>query len=173
MSPGAHSGVRRGYGRALAVAALAMAADQLTKGLARGAIEPGETVGFVAGIDFVRVANDGIAFGLLDDAGSAVLVVATLAFAALLGFFLARGDRDGLWLPIGLIVGGAVGNLIDRIRDGYVTDFIDPPAWPAFNLADVEITVGVAIMAVLMLREPGAGQEPAEGTGAQPGAPAR
>jgi signal peptidase II len=170
VSPGSQPAARHGYGRALAVAAIAAALDQLTKALARGAIEPGETIEVGAGIDLVRVANDGIAFGLLGGAGSAVLIVATLAFVALLGFFLARGDRAGLWLPIGLIVGGAVGNLVDRIRDGYVTDFIDLPAWPAFNLADVEITVGVAILLLLMLREPAPETEPTE---TQPGAPAR
>jgi signal peptidase II len=163
VSPGSQPAARHGYGRALAVAAIAAGLDQLTKALARGAIEPGETIEVGAGIDLVRVANDGIAFGLLGGAGSAVLIVATLAFVALLGFFLARGDRAGLWLPIGLIVGGAVGNLVDRIRDGYVT-------WPAFNLADVEITVGVAILLLLMLREPAPETEPTE---TQPGAPAR
>lgn len=169
-SPGSGRGA---HAAALAVALASVAADQLTKGLARGSIEPGERVDVVAGVDLVRVANDGIAFGLLDDAGSVVLVVATLAFAALLAFFLARGGRAGLWLPIGLIVGGAVGNLIDRIREGFVTDFIDLPAWPAFNLADVEITVGVAIMMIVVLREPGpeaeeggaSDEEPAAGAG--------
>ena len=100
----------------------------------------------VAGIDIVRVTNRGIAFGLLDDAGSLVLVIAAVAFAALLGVFLASAERPGLWLPIGLLAGGALGNLIDRIREGAVTDFIDPPRWPAFNLADVEITIGVVLL---------------------------
>lgn len=169
------------YVAALLVAAVAIAADQITKGLARGSIEPGDRVEVGAGIDLVRVANDGIAFGLLDDAGSAVLVIATLAFAALLGFFLVRGDRPGLWLPIGLITGGAIGNLIDRVREGFVTDFIDLPAWPAFNLADVEITVGVVIMMFVYLREPDDEGAPGDTASAplataeadEPGSPAR
>ena len=148
------------YAGALAIAAVAVAADQITKALARGGIAPGEVIDLPAGIHLVRVANEGIAFGLLDDAGSAVLVVATLAFAALLGFFLARADRPGLWLPIGLITGGAVGNLIDRVREGFVTDFIDPPRWPAFNVADIEITIGVIAMMILYVREPDPESEP-------------
>ena len=135
-----------GYGRAALVALVALALDQLTKALVRGDFEPGERVDFLPGIDLVRVANRGIAFGLLDDAGSLVLVLAAVAFAGLLGVFLAASDRRGLWLPIGLLAGGAVGNLIDRVHEGAVTDFVDIGPWPAFNLADVEITLGVVIL---------------------------
>jgi signal peptidase II len=140
--------VRRGpgYGRAALVALVALGLDQLTKALVRGGIDPGERIDFLPGADLVRVANRGIAFGLLDDAGSLVLVLAAVAFAALLTVFLAASDRRGLWLPIGLLAGGAVGNLIDRIHEGAVTDFVDIGPWPAFNLADVEITLGVVIL---------------------------
>ena len=58
-----------------------------------------------------------------------------------------------LWLGVGLLAGGAIGNLVDRIRDGAVTDFIDPPLWPAFNLADVAITAGVVVIALTALRD--------------------
>ena len=135
-----------GYGRAALVALVALELDQLTKALVRSDFEPGERVDFLPGIDLVRVANRGIAFGLLDDAGSLVLVLAAVAFAGLLGVFLAASDRRGLWLPIGLLAGGTVGNLIDRIHEGAVTDFVDIGPWPAFNLADVEITLGVVIL---------------------------
>jgi signal peptidase II len=137
---------RPGLGRAGIVALAAVALDQITKAWARGAVAPGETIDLFLGIDIVRVANRGIAFGLLDDLGSAVIIIAAVAFAVLLLLFLVGADRPGLWLPIGLLAGGATGNLIDRLRDGYVTDFIDPPRWPAFNLADVEITAGVIIL---------------------------
>lgn len=139
------------FGRALIVAALVLAVDQATKALARSRIDPGERVDFVAGIDLVRVSNEGIAFGLLDDAGALVLLLATAAFAVLLAYFLAHSERRGIWLPIGLLAGGALGNLLDRIRAGAVTDFIDPPRWPAFNLADVAITVGVALLFLVYL----------------------
>jgi signal peptidase II len=101
---------------------------------------------------------------MLDDAGAAVIVIAAIAFAALLGAFLASAERPGLWLPIGLLAGGAIGNLIDRVRDGFVTDFIDPPRWPAFNIADIEITVGVLILIALYAfgDEPAAEEKPTE-----------
>ena len=135
---------------------LAVAADQLTKALVRGSIEPSETVSFLPGIDLVRVANDGIAFGLFDGLSSGLLVAIGLLFTIGLGIFLISEveTRPGLWLPAGLLAGGAIGNLIDRLRDGFVTDFIDPPAWPAFNFADIEITVGVVLLAWALLREP-------------------
>ena len=135
---------------------LAVGADQLTKALVRGSIEPTETVSFLPGIDLVRVANDGVAFGLFDGASSGLLVLIGVVFTAgLAAFLLHEADaRPGIWLPVGLLAGGAIGNLLDRLREGYVTDFIDPPAWPAFNLADVEITVGVILMAWALLREP-------------------
>lgn len=135
-----------GLGRATAVAAVAIALDQVTKGVVRGNVTPGERIDVFGGLEIVRVANRGIAFGMLDGAGSAVIVIAAIAFAILLGVFLVSAERPGLWLPIGLLAGGAVGNLIDRVRDGFVTDFIDPPRWPAFNVADIEITLGVVIL---------------------------
>lgn len=135
-----------GLGRAAAVAVAAVALDQASKAIVRASIAPGERIDVAGVIDVVRVANRGIAFGMLDGAGSTVLVIAALAFAALLGTFLVSAERPGLWLPIGLLAGGAVGNLIDRVREGFVTDFIDPPGWPAFNIADIEITAGVLIL---------------------------
>lgn len=140
------SGRAPGLGRAAAVAVAAIALDQISKAVLRAQVLPGERVDVLGVLDIVRVSNRGIAFGMLDDAGPLVLVIAAVAFAALLGTFLASAERPGLWLPIGLLAGGAVGNLIDRVREGFVTDFLDPPRWPAFNVADIEITLGVAIM---------------------------
>lgn len=140
------SGRGAGLGKAALVALVAIAADQITKAIVRGQVMPGERIDAVAGIEIVRVHNSGIAFGLLNDAGSIVLVIAALAFAALLAMFLLSADRPGLWLPVGLLAGGALGNLIDRFREGFVTDFIDPPRWPAFNVADIEITLGVILL---------------------------
>jgi signal peptidase II len=135
-----------GLGRAAAVAVVAIAVDQVSKAIVRGQVLPGERVDVLGVVDIVRVANRGIAFGMLDDAGSAVLVIAAVAFALLLGAFLVSAERPGLGLPIGLLAGGDIGNLIDRIREGAVTDFLDPPRWPAFNVADIEITAGVLIL---------------------------
>ena len=86
-----------------------------------------------------------------------MLAITLAALALILGWFTFDTTRPWLWLGVGMLVGGALGNLIDRIREGAVTDFIDPPLWPAFNVADVSITVGVAIIALSALSpEPGA-----------------
>lgn len=153
---------RAGLGKATLVAAVAIAADQITKAVVRGQVMPGERIDAAVGIEIVRVHNSGIAFGLLDDAGIIVLVIAALAFTALLAMFLLSAERSGLWLPVGLLAGGALGNLIDRVREGYVTDFIDPPRWPAFNVADIEITLGVILLVALYAFGP-EGEAPDDG----------
>lgn len=158
-------------GRAAVVAAAALAVDQISKALVRSEIVPGERIELILGIDLVRVSNDGIAFGLLSDAGSLVIVLAAGAFTLLIAYFLLTADRPGLWLPLGLLAGGALGNLTDRVTEGSVTDFIDPPNWPAFNLADVEITLGVIVLLLLYLREPGADEQPPSGPVDEPEAP--
>jgi len=137
---------RPGFGRAAAVALVAVVLDQVTKAIVRNEVVAGERIDLVGGVEIVRVANRGIAFGMLDGAGSWVMVIAAIAFAGLLLYFLASDERPGLWVPIGLLAGGAIGNLIDRAREGFVTDFIDPPGWPAFNVADIAITTGVILL---------------------------
>ena len=99
------------------------------------------------------MTNSGIAFGLFDEGGDALVLAFTVAALALiLGWFALRHrPRPWLWLGVGLLSGGALGNLADRIRDGAVTDFLDPPLWPAFNVADVAITVGVVVIALAAL----------------------
>lgn len=146
---------RRSFARAGIVALLAVAADQIVKGIVRGSIERGESIDLAAGVALVHIGNDGIAFGLLEGVSTALLVAIGIAFTAGLAAFLATShDRPLLWLPVGLLAGGAIGNLIDRIRIGEVTDFIDPPSWPAFNVADIEITIGVILLVLLYMREP-------------------
>ena len=141
-------GARHGWGAALALALGVIALDQLTKALVRGSLEPGERTDLILGIDLARVSNRGIAFGFLGDGGTIVLVVTMVALAAMLAWFALSPERPGLWIAVGLLTGGALGNLIDRIRLDAVTDFIDPPLWPAFNVADIAITFG-AIALVL------------------------
>lgn len=137
------------------IALAALALDQATKALARSAIDPGEQVDLILGTELVRVANEGIAFGLLEGVSTGLLVAIGVAFTAgLAAFVVTSEDRPLVWLPVGLLAGGAIGNLIDRVRLGAVTDFIDPPSWPAFNVADIEITVGVLALVLLLLREP-------------------
>jgi signal peptidase II len=139
------AGVRAGL-----VAAGALAADQATKAVVRESIERTEEIELVLGIQLVNVRNRGIAFGLLADGGALLVIFAGLALVALLVFFARHHDRPLVWLPTGLLIGGAAGNLVDRTVEGAVTDFIDLPAWPPFNLADVAITFGVlALLYVL------------------------
>jgi signal peptidase II len=138
--------------RAALVAAATVAADQATKALVRSTIERGESVGLVLGIDLVNVRNRGIAFGLFSDGGALLVVFAIVALAALVLFFVRHRGRPLVWLPTGLLIGGAAGNLLDRAREGAVTDFIDLPAWPAFNLADVAITFGVLTLLYVLER---------------------
>jgi signal peptidase II len=129
--------------RAALVAAAVVAVDQGVKALVRTTIDPGEEVSLFLGIRFVNVRNDGIAFGLFSGGGVVLVIFAVAALVALLTFFFRHRDRPLVWLPTGLLIGGAAGNLIDRVREGAVTDFIDFPAWPAFNVADMAITFGV------------------------------
>jgi len=136
--------------RAALIAALVVAADQGTKALVRSGLERGDRDAVFPGIELVNVRNSGVAFGLFEDGGVLLVVIAAVAVVALLAFFATHARRPLVWLPTGLLLGGAAGNLIDRAREGAVTDFIDIPLWPAFNLADTSITVGVlALLYVL------------------------
>ena len=129
--------------RAALVAVGVVAADQAAKALVRSTIDRGDAVDLVLGIKFVNVRNSGIAFGMFSGGGVVLVIFAIAALTALLVFFARHRDRPLVWLPTGLLIGGATGNLIDRTREGAVTDFIDLPLWPAFNVADVAITFGV------------------------------
>jgi signal peptidase II len=136
--------------RAALVATVTVAADQALKAAVRSTIERGEHVDLILGIDLVNVRNRGIAFGMFSDGGALLVIFAVAALAALLVFFATHRDRPLVWLPTGLLIGGATGNLIDRVAEGAVVDFVDLPWWPAFNLADVAITFGVlALLYVL------------------------
>jgi signal peptidase II len=129
--------------RAALVAAVTVAADQAVKALVRSSIDRGDAVELFLGIKLVNVRNSGIAFGMFSGGGAVLVIFALAALAALLVFFFSHRDRPLVWLPTGLLIGGAAGNLIDRVRESGVTDFIDFPAWPAFNVADIAITFGV------------------------------
>lgn len=144
MSPAA-----RGWVRSLALAALVVVLDQVTKAIAAHALGPGESVDLVLGFELVDVRNTGIAFGLLADGQTLVIVVTAAALALILGYFALNPARPGLWIAVGILVGGAVGNLADRLRADEVIDFIDPPLWPAFNVADIAIVAGIALIVLI------------------------
>jgi signal peptidase II len=138
------AGVRvAGFARIIAVAAAVVALDQVSKHLVRTGIDVGNSHQLIPGVHLVHVRNTGVAFSLFSGGGTLVLVFTFVALAALVGYFTLRPTRAWLWLPTGLLIGGALGNLIDRIAHGAVTDFIKLPHWPAFNVADMAITFGV------------------------------
>ena len=145
----------RGWARMLAVAGVVVAIDQASKAAIVSGLAPGERIDLALGFDLERVANSGVAFGLLENARDGIVLAVTLAALGLvLGWFATNPGRPGLWLGVGMLAGGALGNLADRIRDGAVTDFIDPPLWPAFNFADIAITAGVVILVLVAFGEP-------------------
>ena len=141
----------RGWTLALATVGVVVAIDQLTKAWVRSSIDPHQHINVFFGIDLTRVQNTGVAFGALSGSGALVLVAVGVAMAGLLAYFAANIQRPGLWLPVGMVFGGALGNLADRARIDGVTDFIDPVLWPAFNVADMCIVIGV--LGVLYLAE--------------------
>ena len=128
---------------AAGVAAVVVGIDQLVKALVRSGIERGDAHELVLGIRLVNVRNSGIAFGLFSDGGALLVVGTAVALLALVFFFVTHTGRSLVWLPTGLLLGGAIGNVIDRAREGSVTDFVKFPHFPAFNVADMAITVGV------------------------------
>jgi signal peptidase II len=132
------------------VVVLVLLVDQATKALVRASIAPGEQRDALGPLTFVDVHNRGVAFGFLGGGGAIVLVVTVAALTLLLVYFARHADRPLLWLPTGLVLGGALGNLVDRIHQGYVTDFIHFPHWPAFNVADMCITGGVVALVLVL-----------------------
>jgi signal peptidase II len=131
----------------LIVTGLVVVLDQLTKSIVRASLFPGERRTVLAGIlDLTNTRNRGVAFGALAGGGAVVAALTGLALGALVVYFVLRSNTPHLWLPVGLLLGGALGNLADRARMGSVTDFIDPRLWPAFNVADSCVVVGVLIL---------------------------
>lgn len=144
-----------GWLRLLVAVAVVIGLDQLTKQLAISALDRGESVNVFIGLDLTNTRNSGVAFGALQGSGTLVALLIGVALTALVAYFAANAGRPWLWLPAGLLLGGALGNLIDRAREGAVIDFIDPIAWPAFNLADSCIVVGVLVLLYVVELRPG------------------
>ena len=131
----------------LLVAGAAIVADQVTKQVVGRTLALGDSVDIAGPFSIHHVQNSGIAFGLFASRTMPVIVVTGVAVGLMLWFFARSGKRHPV-LPValGLVLGGSIANLIDRVRLGHVTDFLDLVAWPAFNLADTFIVVGVAIL---------------------------
>jgi signal peptidase II len=145
---------RRAAVRAAIVFLVVIALDQLSKHTLGTWIKPGQVRHVVPGLTFVYERNTGVAFSFLAGTGALVYVVTIVALGCLITFMLMRPTRRLLWLPTGMLVGGAVGNLIDRIARGSVIDFIKLPHWPAFNVADMSITFGVIILVLVIEQKP-------------------
>jgi signal peptidase II len=152
----------RAWRLALALCGIVVALDQGAKAAIEAELVPGERVSVLPGLHLTDVHNKGIAFGLAGGGGTLLVVLTTVALALILVVFACNADRPGLWVAIGLLAGGAFGNLADRLRIDSVTDFVDLPIWPAFNLADIAVVVGVAGLALVFLEEPDHPGEPQE-----------
>lgn len=137
------SGALRAWARTLAVAGCVLALDQIAKAIVVASLGVGGSENVFLGLDLTHVRNTGVAFGALAGGGAAIVALVVLAMVVLSVYFARHTATPLLWLPVGAIFGGALGNLADRARDGTVIDFIDPIAWPAFNLADTAVVVGV------------------------------
>ena len=141
-------------GEAWARAGLVMGAvlllDQLTKRTVGNSVGEGESDGVFPGVSIVHVRNHGIAFGALGRGQTFVVVLVIAALVGLVVFFVTHATWRLAWLPTGLLLGGALGNIFDRLRDGAVTDFIKLPHWPAFNVADMAITAGILALVYVL-----------------------
>ncbi|MBK5218333.1 MAG: signal peptidase II [Thermoleophilia bacterium] len=141
----------------LAVAVLVL--DQVAKAIVEDQIAIGEQIDVLGPLEFTLAHNRGVAFGLAGGAG-APLVFVTLIALGVVGYLFSRNPaRPWMWVAVGLLAGGAIGNLVDRVRLGEVTDFVDLPPWPPFNLADMAITAGVILLVGLYLLDAGAEPE--------------
>jgi len=136
-----------------ALAVLVVGADQIAKAVVEAQLVLGEDVDVLGPIGLTLSHNSGVAFGLAGGAGLPLVVIPLLALGVVAYLFARDPTRPWMWVATGLLAGGAVGNLIDRIHADAVTDFIAIGSWPAFNLADVAITAGVLLLIGLYLRE--------------------
>ena len=134
------------------VVVCAFAADQLTKWLVTSRLALGSSVSIAGPLEISHVQNSGIAFGFFSQATSLVIVLTSAVVLWMVFFFANSGARHPL-LPaaLGLVVGGSVSNLFDRVVHGYVTDFVDFNFWPSFNLADSFIVLGVAALIFFLI----------------------
>jgi signal peptidase II len=143
----------RAWALAGALAAVVLVADQAVKAAIEAHLVIGEQVDVLGPLGLTLAHNRGVAFGLAGGAGVPLILI-TLVALGVVGYLFARDPaRPGMWVAAGLLAGGAIGNLADRIRAGEVTDFVDVLSWPPFNLADMAITAGVLVLVYIHLRD--------------------
>jgi signal peptidase II len=166
--------VRRGRVLALTAATtvFVIVVDQLVKALVRGSLEVGERHDVLGdALRVVHVENDGVAFGRLSGSPALVALIVAVALIALVVYVGTHLDVPGIWLPTGMLLGGAIGNVLDRVARGSVTDYIKATHWPAFNAADVSITLGVVALLVVVERDARRRERAADAAEAGDGAP--
>jgi signal peptidase II len=156
LSPPQVSEAIAAWRRALAACGAVVLVDQVTKAIVVSSLADGQRESLVLGIELTNTVNRGLAFGIGQGRGF-VLAVTIVALALVLVWFAIDPRRPGLALSVGLLAGGALGNMADRVRASAVTDFIDLPLWPAFNLADVAITLGALGLVLTTLGAAGQG----------------
>lgn len=147
------SATARAWCLAAALCALVLAADQAAKAAIRVNLVVGQQVEVLGPLELTLSHNRGVAFGLAGGGGFLLITVGLIALGVVGWLFARDPTRPWMWVAAGLIAGGALGNLSDRVRAGAVTDFVDLPPWPPFNLADMAITAGVIVLVVLYLRD--------------------
>ena len=153
------SATARSWALAGILCAVVVAGDQAVKAVVEAQLVLGEEVDGLGPIGITLSHNRGVAFGLAGGAGIG-LVLLTVVALAVIGWLFARDPaRRGMWIAVGLLSGGALGNLIDRLASGAVTDYIEIGPWPPFNLADVAITTGVLLMVWIYLRDAESGAD--------------
>lgn len=136
-----------------ALCGLVVVLDQAAKALVERNLVPGEEVAVLGPIELTLSHNSGVAFGLASGGGTRLVLLTVLALVVIGFLFWRDPARPGMWVAVGLLAGGALGNLADRVRADAVTDYVQIGSWPAFNLADVAVTAGVVVLALSYLLE--------------------
>jgi signal peptidase II len=149
----------RAWSLAGALCGAVFAADQAAKAAIEANLVPGEKIELLGPLALTLTHNSGVAFGLAGGAGVVLVLLGVAALAVIAYLFSRDATASGAWVAVGLLAGGALGNLADRVRADEVTDYIDIGFWPAFNLADVAITAGVLLLVLLYLRDAKPGAE--------------
>ncbi len=147
------SATARAWCLAGALAAFVLALDQAAKAAIEAHLVIGQHVDVLGPLGLTLSHNAGVAFGLAGGAGAPLILITLAALGVVVYLFARNPVRPWMWVATGLLAGGAIGNLVDRIRADVVTDFVDLPPWPPFNLADVAITAGVLLLVFVYLRD--------------------
>lgn len=136
--------------RAAVVAIAILIVDQLTKRLVVASIDPGQVKTVLPFLDLVYVQNKGVAFSSFSGKPWLVGLLVAVALIALTIWFARNRTVPYAWIAAGMLAGGAVGNIFDRLTVGHVIDFLKPPSFPAFNVADSSIVVGMGVLVLVM-----------------------